>query len=163
LQQIVRGSAKVSEEVTKLYENNIEKGRRPPLVELTKVLQNEARRFSKVFILIDALDECTDNNDTRASFLAQIRALYPHIHLLVTSRADKNIEREFETAQRLEISANNEDLRTYVDSRIAKNLTLRRYITKYPGLQDAIIEKAKGMYVPRILHCAGRNICGFVD
>jgi hypothetical protein len=90
--------------------------------EYSSLLQTEVRRFPKVFIVIDALDECPESNGTRASFLAEIRKLQPNIHLLVTSRHILTME-----------------------SRLARN------VKQDPDLQEAIkdviTENTKGMQV----------------
>jgi len=133
----------------------MKKQTRPTLSEYADLLQSEVRRFSKVFIVIDALDECSESNGTRDNFLAEIRKLQPTIHLLVTSRHIEIIERAFKNAARLEIRASDEDVRKYLEGRIASEPQLVRHVEKDSTLQDtiinAIVEKAKGMYVLVIL------------
>jgi len=113
------------------------------------LLQLEAKSFSKVFIIVDALDESNESNGVRDSFLAEIRNLQPSIHLLVTSRHISTIEREFESAARVEIQASNEDVRKYLEGRIERESRLRCHVKADPALQDRIIntivEKAQGM------------------
>jgi hypothetical protein len=85
------------------------------------------------------------------SFLMEIRKLPPSIHLLVTSRHTPTIEREFEKAARLEIRANDEDVKRYIECRIEMEHQLVRLVKRYPLLQENIIstiaKKAKGMLV----------------
>lgn len=112
------------------------------------MLQSEVRRFSEVFIIIDALDECPESEDTRASFLAEIRTLHQNARL-VTSRHIPTIKSEFEKAARLEICASDEDVTTYLESRIERESRLARHVKAAPDLQATIIstirQKAKGM------------------
>jgi len=132
-----------------LYDYHIKKGTRPTLSEYSKLLQSEVRTFSKAFIIIDALDECPEINGTRMSFLTEVRKLQPSIHLLVTSRHIPAIEREFREATRLEISASDEDVRRYLEGRIAKESQLASHVEADPALQgkiiDTLVENAKGM------------------
>lgn len=132
-----------------LYRQHSKKQTRPTLDELSKLLQLEVFRFSKVFIVIDALDECPENRGTRDSFITEIRNLQPITHLLVTSRQISTIEREFQKAAQVEIHAKDEDIGRYIESRIQGDYQLIRYTQKDPGLQDTIrntiIEKTKGM------------------
>lgn len=132
-----------------LYRHHNQKQTRPTLDELSKLLQLEVCRLLKVFILIDALDECPESNSTRDSFVAEIRKLQPITHLLVTSRHISTIEREFERAARVEIHATDEDIGRYIESRIKGDRQLIRYIQKDPALQgtiiNTIVEKTKGM------------------
>ena len=151
LQQLVQKSSTVSEEIVSLYDYHIRNETRPALSELSKLLQLEVRRFSKVFILIDALDECPQSNGVRMSFLKEIQKLAPSIHLLVTSRHSSVIEREFEKAGHLEIRASDEDVRRYLECRIKMEHQLIRLVKTHPALQgniiSTIVEKAKGMSV----------------
>jgi ankyrin repeat domain-containing protein 50 len=113
------------------------------------VLQFEVRRPSKVFIVIDAIDECPESNGIRDSFLAEIRKLQPTIRLLITSRHIQTIEREFEKAARVEIRASDEDVRRYLERRIESEGRLVRLVKADPVLQtiiaNTIVENAKGM------------------
>jgi hypothetical protein len=149
LQQLVQGESVISEDITLLYRHHNKKQTRPTLDELSKLLQLEVCRLSRVFIIIDALDECTEINYTRESFLAEIRKLQPTTHLLITSRHISTIEREFEMAAHVEIRASDEDVRRYLESRIETEGRLWRLIKADPALQanivNTIVESAKGM------------------
>jgi len=151
LQQLVQKSPVVSGEILSLYDHHTKNGTRPTLGELSRLLQLESQRFSKVFVLIDALDECSESSGIRTSLLTEIRKLPSSIHLLVTSRHSLTIEREFEKAGRLEIRASDEDIRRYLEYRIKTEHQLVRLVKTYPVLQENIIsivvEKAKGMSV----------------
>jgi hypothetical protein len=146
LQQLVRRSAFIPHEISSLYYRHIRKQTRPTLKEWTELLQSEVRRFSMVFTVIDALDECSD--DIRDSFLTEIREL-PNINLLITARHGLAIEREFEDAASVEISASHGDIERYLESRIKRENRLGRYTMVDPTLKETIIstiiEKAKGM------------------
>jgi hypothetical protein len=75
LQQIV-------ESETKLLDGR--KRTCPSLADFTRLLQKEAQRFSRIFIVIDAVDECRDDN-TRDSLFSEITKLKPYLHLLITA------------------------------------------------------------------------------
>ena len=112
----------------------------------------EIRNFSRVFIVIDALDECSEKDGIRESFLGEVRKLLPNICLLVTSRPIANIEHEFENATRRDIHASDEDIKRYLEAQIERQPQLVRHIKADPNLRDAIlnniIQKANGMHVP---------------
>jgi hypothetical protein len=147
LQQLVQRNPIISDEIVSLYHRHIKERTRPTPNEWFKLLQSEICRFSKTFIIIDALDECPES--TRDSFLAEIRKLQPSIHVLVTSRHIANIEHEFEEAARIEIRASDKDIRRYLGGRIEEERRLLRHIKADPTLQGTIINtiagKAKGM------------------
>jgi archaellum biogenesis ATPase FlaH len=138
----------ISDEVLLLYHQNF-KTNRPTLNDWSKLLQSEARRFSNVFVIIDALDELTESNSTRDTFLDEIRKIQPNTNLLVTSRNISSIEREFRKAARVEICASDEDIRRYLEFRIRKESRLSHNIGTDRPLQSKIVntlaEKAQGM------------------
>jgi len=149
LQQLVRSEPTIPDNIASLYYDQTKKQRRPTLSEWSKLLQSEVHRFSKVFIIIDALDECTESSGSRASFLTEIRKLQPSIHLLVTSRHILTVEHEFKEAAYLEIRASDEDVRRYVKDRIEQDRRLQTNISADPSLRetviDSIVKKANGM------------------
>ncbi|KAH0543124.1 hypothetical protein FGG08_002550 [Glutinoglossum americanum] len=155
LRQLIQKNAFISNEISSLYHHHIEKQTRPTFDEWFKLLQSEAHHLSKVFIVIDALDECPESNGTRDGFLTEIQKL-PNIHLLVTSRHIPSIERVFGKAARMEVQASNGDVRRYLECRIMRDHRLVRRIEADPALQEAIInaiiEKAKGMFLLAQLH-----------
>lgn len=148
-QQLVRQQSGLSEDVTSLYSQHSRDGTRPSLLEYTKLLQAHIQRFSRVFIVVDALDECSENDDVRHLFLDQLRYLSPNISLLVTSRHIPSLDRALEDATTLEIRANDEDLRTYLQARIEDQALMSSHCKEDPSLKDAvisnIIDKANGM------------------
>ena len=149
LQQLVQRSPTFSNEIVLLYQNCFKKRTRPTLNEWSKLLRLEVRHFSKVFILIDALDECPEGNNIRKNFLDEILELQSSVQLFVTSRRCSTIEREFEKATRIEIHASDEDVRRYLGCRIEGEHLLKRHVEADPFLRKQIIntiaEKAKGM------------------
>ena len=62
LQQIVQSETKLLDGINALYEEHRRKQTRPSLADFTRLLQKEAQQFSRVFIVIDAVDECRDDN-----------------------------------------------------------------------------------------------------
>ena len=147
MQQLVQRKPVVSDEIASLYHSHIKERTRPTLSKWSELLQSEVRRFSKVFIVVDALDECLES--TRDNFLVEIRRLQPSIHLLVTSRYNATIECESDKAARVEIRANDEDVKRYLKDRIERECQLVHQVRKDPSLQELIIntivENSKGM------------------
>jgi hypothetical protein len=146
VQQLAQTKPTISDEIKSFYHDytNSKKKKKPTVREWTDLLQLEARLFSRVFIIIDALDECSDIN----SFLTEIRKLQLSIHLFVTSRYVLTIEHEFEMAARVEIRASDEDVRRYVGERIMRD-RLAKLIKPDPTLRetivDSIAQNSKGM------------------
>lgn len=148
LQQVVQKNPTVSDDILSLHNKHDKKGTRPTLSEWSRLLQSEVRRLSKVFVVIDALDECPESSGIRRDFLTEILKLQ-NTQILVTSRHIPAVGREFEMAARLEVRATDEDVERYLKDRIRKEPRLARHITAAPDLEETIVttvtEKAKGM------------------
>jgi len=114
------------------------------------MLQATIRLFTKVFIVVDALDECSEEDGVRETFSKLLNESTPDLNLLITSRHVAVIERTFEGATRIEICASDKDVRSYLSARITENSQLVRYIKIDPTLLskilDTITSKANGMY-----------------
>ncbi len=138
----------ISDDMRKFYEDHMRRGTRPTLDEVFQVFDLELRRYAQVYIVVDALDECSEDNSTRQHLLSKLRALQAtsNINLMTTSRPIPTITQEFEGAIRLEIRAKEEDLQRYLEGHM--NL-LASCVKKSTSLQTSIkseiIEAADGM------------------
>jgi hypothetical protein len=144
LRQLVQSRPTISKTVKELY--SCHGHSHPTLHEFEESLQIEIRSYSKVFVIVDALDECTDDA-TRTALLATLKDL--PVNLFVTSRYSLTIEEKFDGVKRLDIRAHDNDVRRYVEKRISREDRLSRHVKADPSLQDDIINKvvdsAKGM------------------
>ena len=146
LKQLVQKQASIPDCVKALYDQY--KGERPrlPIDEILKALRTVISSYSKVFIIIDALDEC----GCRTKFLSEIFKLQDETgaNLFATSRHIPEILKEFKGSVSLEIRANDEDVRKYLDGQMS---TLRGFVRDNLALKKeiktAIINAVDGMYV----------------
>jgi len=117
--------------------------RGPSLDVIRAALTSETGTYSKVFVIVDALDECPEGG-IRESLLEELRALAHNVRLLVTSRDIPSIAQHFHGAKRLDIFADDRDVQEYVRGRIGQ--ATRRPVKE---LQERVIttitEKARGM------------------
>ena len=102
--------------------------------------------FKKVFVVVDALDECS--NETRAEFLTALRNLPSTVSLLVTSR---DLPPDFQGVRQLDIRANDRDVQHYIQGRL--HLTdLKIHVNREPTLGGDIVKaitgNIDGMLVP---------------
>ncbi|KAI9783675.1 MAG: hypothetical protein M1839_003523 [Geoglossum umbratile] len=152
LQQVIRRKSAIPDKIASLYLEHTKYQTRPTFAEYSSLLQSEVQCFSKTFVIIDALDECQESDGrTRIDLLTEIWRLQPTVHLLVTSRDISTIKREFEGAARVEIRANDGDVRKYLQRRIGMEYRLAFHLKADLSLQEAIINaitsKAKGMFL----------------
>jgi ankyrin repeat domain-containing protein 50 len=139
----------VPDEVRTLYKHHNEQETRPSLTDYSKLLQLIITGFSKVFLIIDALDEC--NESDRSGLITEIRKLPPSLHLWCTSRHLLDIEQMFNHSPKLEIRASNTDVERYLEDYIEQNRRLKKHVSSDPSLRDVItktiVKKVNGMFV----------------
>jgi len=147
LKQLVQEQPFIPENVQSLYKHHKAKRTRPLLDEISKSLQSVVANYSRVFIIVDALDECSDGD--RRRFLSEIFNIQDKIgvSLFATSRFILDIRQEFEgRSTMLEIRAKDEDVRRYLDGHTSR---LPLFVLKSPDLEEeiktGIIEAVDGM------------------
>ena len=142
LRQIVRSKNVISTELMMLYEKHLEKRTRASVDELCSVLCSEIRTFTRVFVLVDAMDEFNEKIGDRAPLVTQLtRVMQQHqIRLMITSRHNADIEKTFPSAVSVEIRASDEDVRKYLESRIQGVSSSTFRVKLDSQLQHAIVE-----------------------
>jgi Cdc6-like AAA superfamily ATPase len=140
VKQLVRARPSAAEPVERLHKEHADRGTKPSLEEIFGTLREVVAKYSVVYIVVDALDECRDSDGTRSQFLAKLRELQAgkDIRLIATSRFIPEVEVEFRTAVRLEVRASNEDVRRFVASQMYR---LPKCIQRDPALQKMVEEK----------------------
>jgi Cdc6-like AAA superfamily ATPase len=146
LKQLAQRQSSLPESVHDLHENYKKTGTLPSLRQISAALHSTAAAYKRVFIIIDALDECQDL--ARTKLLDDLFNLQTQArgNILATSRVNDDIERRFEGCSTIEISAANEDVLAYLNDQ----LTLRRSTVLNDDIQekvrDAVLRAADGMY-----------------
>jgi hypothetical protein len=151
LKQLVQEQSPVPKTVRTLYKRYKDKRTRPSLDEISKVLHSVVAGYSRIFILIDALDEYQGFDRSRKKFLAEIFDLQAktRANLFITSRFIPEILNEFGGKSIwLEIRARNKDMERYIDGHISMLLScvLRSYDLQL-RIKTEIIEAVDGMCV----------------
>ena len=147
-------SGAISNDVLNLYRKHKSRYSHPSLEELTTLLYAQISAYDRTFIVVDALDECPQASGAREMLLDVLRYLRkPEMKssLFVTSRFHSGIEAEFEGHEKLEIAADSNDVKTYVQFMVQRHHRLTRFVDGNPVLQDMIVqtltEKAQGMFL----------------
>jgi hypothetical protein len=146
--QLVFGRA-ISTQVQQLYQTHREPRTRPALTDFHQVLCSTIAEYSKVFLIVDALDEYPDRK--RNILLKNLANLGTNVNLMLTSRHDISVS--FENTQSLEIRATAEDIRRYVNAQIDNSERLMKHINARQELRQEIetlcVERSDGMWVVR--------------
>jgi len=149
LKQLVQDHPVMSEAVESLYDKHHRNRTHPSLGELTGTLRKEVERFGKVFIIIDALDELVEHD--RWHLVKEVQSLGPTVNLMVTSRPLSSIVQMFEGTRSIDIRANEQDVREYLEQRIDHKSIFSHVVKADKTLRKDIIDKistnARGMYV----------------
>ncbi|KAK5056146.1 hypothetical protein LTR84_012699 [Exophiala bonariae] len=142
-----------------LYEEHRPQETRPSFDEIFLALQTVLHCYTKTFIIIDALDECSASNQVRQQFLEQIFRLQEAsgTNLLATSRFSLDVEKSFQGDRilRLVIQASQDDLQKYLNGNLR---ILPSFVSRSEELQrqvkNTIVEAVDGMFLLAQLHLA---------
>lgn len=123
LKQLSQGQPSLPESISNLYDWHKDKRTLPLLDEISEALRLVAAIYSRVFILIDALDECQISYDCRTIFLKEIFHLQATcgMNFFATLRFIPQISERFSCNMRLEIRARDQDVQKYLERRIVQS------------------------------------------
>ena len=154
LSQLVMQCISIPPVLEALYSLCIKGGRKPTHEALLKTLHQVMTTFDKVFIILDALDECVE----RPGLLADIEQLIswrdPNLRILATSRREKEIEDSImhltkdENRICIQSASVNADIRAYVHDQLLSNKKLQRWQNQpkvQMEIEDTLMRKAGGM------------------
>lgn len=137
----------LKEELDILYNNHSAKKTRPSASELIGLLSAVVANFSQTFIIVDALDECLEEN--QIGLIAQIQRITPRVNLFITSRHIVDIDLDLQNTYNMEVRASDRDMTNYIESSISNSSRLNRYVVRQSSLGEEIVtrivEKAQGM------------------
>ncbi|KAI0517880.1 nucleoside phosphorylase domain-containing protein [Xylaria bambusicola] len=150
LKQVVQSQPSLPRNLKDLHDRHQGKRTRPSLAEIYEVLETVALQKSRLFIIIDALDECQVIGSCRTKFLSAIFDLQKSTgaNVFATSRIIEEIIDQFRGSISIEIRAREDDIRRYLHGRISE---LPSFIANRSDLQDEVINSltkaVDGMYV----------------
>jgi hypothetical protein len=152
LKQLAESQPSLPVAVKELYDRHKTKRTRPSLDEISRSLQVVTILHSRVFLIVDALDECQASARCRQRFLLELFGLQANhgVNLYITSRFIPEITTQFRADITLEIRASKEDIGRYLETNM-------RYLSPFDDwnrrLQDEIkveiVDAVDGMYVAK--------------
>jgi hypothetical protein len=122
--------------------------------DLEKILLASIRSCNKVFLLTDALDECSEEHDIRQGVLERIEKLTQaasNLKVFATSRELSVVRDSMEflgsEPLRIATSAVDADIQVYVTNQLSRDRRFDRFQLRTLDLiKTTIVEKADGMY-----------------
>ncbi|KAJ7137086.1 hypothetical protein C8R44DRAFT_608307, partial [Mycena epipterygia] len=136
--------------VQEVYRHHQQRDTSPVIDEVFGILQAAAAECSRVYFVIDALDEYPEHQrNILLRYLSRLQA--PTTSFLITSRPHVTLDPFFTEPQTLEIHATEVDIGRYVDNQIETSSRLFRHVRTQPALRDEIrakiVGKVNGVYV----------------
>ena len=105
--------------------------------------------FRETYIVIDALDECSEENGIRGEFIACLLNCLPNIRLLVTSRQIPTIGACLKPHFRLDVRADDGEIMSFIEAQIDRQTQLASILGNDSEMKEAVVEsvaeKANGM------------------
>ncbi|EQL01036.1 Pfs, NACHT and Ankyrin domain protein [Ophiocordyceps sinensis CO18] len=157
LKQLAENQPVLPEGVMDLYTRHKARRTRPSMDEVRQALHSLTVNMSstRLFIVIDALDECHASNGSRLRFLEavfQVQAT-SGANVFATSRNIPEITDMFQKCISLEIYASDHDVRRYLDGHMDR---LPSFVRRNRELQEevktGIVVAVKGMFLLAQLH-----------
>jgi hypothetical protein len=138
IRQLINQQTDIPEDVRELYHEHTRDGLQPNLAEFSKLLRSITSHFSRVYIIVDALDECNEIEKTGSFLLEQLQGLKPHVQLFLTSRPH---EEHISSAVEFKVAAQEDDIRKYLSAQISQTSNLASPCTEDERLREDIIDK----------------------
>ncbi|ERF71221.1 hypothetical protein EPUS_08139 [Endocarpon pusillum Z07020] len=137
-------------EIALLDKRYVEQRILPDQAKWKEMIANEAQRYRKIFLILDALDEFADRHPMQ--FVEDLVSLLPLANTLITSRPDLRIRNAYRLikAEALRIEAHNVDLQEYVHSRITGSANMD-LVVQAPDLgdliKDMVLKSSQGIFL----------------
>jgi Cdc6-like AAA superfamily ATPase len=154
LKQLSQESPSLPDSIKDLYNVHKVKGTRPSSDDISRALQSVTAMYLRVFIMVDALDECQTSDVCRTRLLSELFNLQTKqgTNILATSRFIPEIVDRFKGTLSLEIRASRKDVERYLEGRMEQLLP---FVQQSSQLQEeiktGISEAVDGMYVLKLI------------
>lgn len=154
ISQLLQQSVHIPKSLDTLFSSCNRGKRQPSLDALMTAMKPMIQDIPRVYIILDALDECSEREDL-TEILEQMAAWrLANLHALFTSRKERDLEISLDTfvdrSNRicLESELVDRDIRQYVRQRLSRDKTLSKW-SKEPGIRQeievALMKGAQGM------------------
>ena len=154
LEQLVQDHPVISEQARSLYDKHYSKSTYPLLEELMEALWKEVDRYSRIFIIVNALDKLQEHHHIH--LIQVIQSLSNTVNLMVTSCLLPLIETIFQEEKSIHISASAHDVWSYIQHCIQQEAQLTLLVGEREDLQQRIVDKIsrniQGMFVYSFYH-----------
>lgn len=145
LRQLIQAHDTVHSSVTSMYMHHTSRSTFPRSDEIVAVFSTSVQQFESVFVVVDALDECPDDQ-TRSQLVSTLNS-FP-VSLLFTSRPHPSIDQLLGGCTRQDIIADKHDLWIYCEERFTLSRVGRLCSPdSKQEILNQVVQKAEGMWV----------------
>ena len=148
LKQLVRDRPDLTAPVAHMYDHHCKRGSKPSPDELMQALKTVFSSYASIYLIIDALDECSNADGVRSHLIDKVRELQlsSNVRLLSTSRSIPEVAACFQSDPQLEVRASKEDVRCFVAAQIPRlPKCIRNDKALKSDVQNQIVEAVDGM------------------
>ncbi|RAH53419.1 ankyrin [Aspergillus piperis CBS 112811] len=155
IKQLCQRMSSLPEDIKTLYAQHKKRQTRPKLDELSESLSVLLGHFSRIFIVVDALDEYSSRDEALRRLLSELLRLQSNstVSIFATSRHSPWIQSAFEGCLQQEVSAAAEDVEAYLRGHMSdlSNVVLRNNKLQ-EEIVKAITKTVDGMFLLAQLH-----------
>ncbi|KAF9891451.1 hypothetical protein FE257_003917 [Aspergillus nanangensis] len=152
--QLVQQQGFIPESIENWYAKFKKRRSLPLLREIEQVLHTVCRQFERLYVVVDALDECQGEDRTYDEEIFEaLRTLQTETgaRVFLTSRVIPVIKETFQGSLLLQIHAHEEDLRLFVKSRLSRS-GLKRFRNLFDSIITEVVKAAEEMFLLAELH-----------
>jgi hypothetical protein len=156
LRQLLQRSVTIPRGVNALFSSCDNGQRQPSAHDLLEVTQQAAQEFTQVYVVLDALDECTQRSELMGMLEVVTGWQLDNMHLLMTSRKERDIESSLksyvdeEDTVCLQSDIVDKDIQRYIQQRLSSDKDLVKWekdIDMRQEIEAALMGGARGMHV----------------
>lgn len=148
LKQLLQQLAGLPQAAADLFDLHKPRSTRPSLPELLGLISSVLDEFPLVYLVVDALDECSNHDGTRSILLSSIRSWQQNkpVRCLVTSRLIGDIMEAFKEERTLEVRASDADVERYLDGHVGlMSITIQKRPDIWALVKQTILQAIDGM------------------
>ncbi|KAJ2898981.1 hypothetical protein MKZ38_003550 [Zalerion maritima] len=124
--------------------------------DLSKMLKVQIDEFFRAFIVVDGLDQCTDD-DVRTELVRELQDLPKSTHILITSCEDNHLKKQIKPDAVFPVVSSDKYLRKYLENHgeTAEKIKLLASAAKnhtWASVLDTVIQKSEGKFRLAGLH-----------
>ncbi|KAF2738596.1 hypothetical protein EJ04DRAFT_41219, partial [Polyplosphaeria fusca] len=153
--QLSQQCIKIPASLDALFASSESGQRQPPAHRLMEALRSMMQELPTVYVLLDALDECTQREELMEMLEAMTGWQLPNMHFLVTSRRERDIEMSLESfvdeESRIYLQSTlvDKDIQRYVRQRLSDDKRLQKWekdAFMIGQIETVLMNGAKGMF-----------------